>query len=85
MTCSLIFVMMLSGKSERSKRVEYITLLLGNLVEASVTKAEISETKSSPCNRALKKSVKSSCSSESSLIIASIVSCRPVGRSWRCH
>ena len=47
MSCSLIFVMMLSGKSERGKRVEYITLLLGNLVEASVTKAEISETQSS--------------------------------------
>ena len=47
MSCSLIFVMVLSGKSKRCKRVEYITLLLGNLVEASVTKAEISETKSS--------------------------------------
>ena len=46
MKCSLIFVMVLSGKSERGKRVEYIILLLGNLVETSVTKAEISETKS---------------------------------------
>ena len=46
MKCSLIFVMVLSDKSERGKRVEYIILLLGNLVETSVTKAEISETKS---------------------------------------
>ena len=47
MSCSLIFVMVLSGKLERGKRVEYVILLLGNLVETSMTKAEISETNSS--------------------------------------
>ena len=47
MCCLLIFVMVLSGESGRSKRVKYIILLLGNLVEASVPKAQISETKSS--------------------------------------